>query len=95
VHGATTLYELFEESVRKHGDRPCLGWRPMTDGKAGPFEFWTYKETRGEHSNEAGPGSRKHHGFCCFPADPHIHHIMIYRSTRNFFAVHIVSIRAQ
>ena len=45
--GAKTLYEVFEYSVKKHGHQRCLGWRPMTGGKPGPYEFWTYSETRG------------------------------------------------
>ena len=45
--GAKTLYEVFEYSVKRHGDKKCLGWRPMTNGKPGPYEFWTYNETRG------------------------------------------------
>lgn len=44
---ATTLYEVFEQSVKRYGDCKCLGWRPIVDGKAGPYEYWTYKETRG------------------------------------------------
>ncbi|BDA46672.1 Long chain acyl-CoA synthetase 3 [Coccomyxa sp. Obi] len=43
---ATTLYEVFEQSVKRHGDCKCLGWRPIVDGKPGPYEYWTYKETR-------------------------------------------------
>ena len=45
--GAKTLYEVFEYSVKRHGDKKCLGWRPMSNGKPGPYEFWTYNETRG------------------------------------------------
>lgn len=46
---ATTLYEVFEQSVKRYGDSKCLGWRPIVDGKAGPYEYWTYKETRGAY----------------------------------------------
>ena len=45
--GARTLYEVFENSVKKHGDKNCLGWRPISNGKPGPYEYWTYNETRG------------------------------------------------
>ncbi len=45
--GAKTLYEVFEYSVKRHGNNKCLGWRPMSNGKPGPYEFWTYNETRG------------------------------------------------
>lgn len=36
----TNLYEVFENSVKRFGDRPCLGKR--IDGK-GAFVFETYK----------------------------------------------------
>jgi hypothetical protein len=45
--GCTTLFEVFEQSVKRYGDCKCLGWRPIVNGKAGPYEYWTYKETRG------------------------------------------------
>ena len=45
--GASTLYEVFERSVKLFGENRCLGWRPITDGKAGPYEYWTYKQTQG------------------------------------------------
>lgn len=45
--GAKTLYEVFENSVKKHGDQNCLGWREITDGKPGPYKWWTYSETKG------------------------------------------------
>lgn len=43
----TTLYESLEQSVKKNGDKPALGWRPMTDGKAGPYEWLTYNQVQG------------------------------------------------
>lgn len=47
MNGASTLYEVFEESVSKFADRPCLGWRPVgEDGTPGSFQFLTYEETR-------------------------------------------------
>ena len=47
MEGATTLYEVFENSVKTFGDNQCLGFRPMVDGKAGPYQWWTYKQTHG------------------------------------------------
>ena len=42
---ATTLYEVFQHSVKVHGDKPCLGHRPKSkDGVAGDYTFLTYKE---------------------------------------------------
>jgi long-chain acyl-CoA synthetase len=47
VDGAATLLEIFEASVVKHPDRPCLGWRLISgDGSAGPYKFLTYAQTR-------------------------------------------------
>lgn len=43
----TTLYELFERSARKYPNRKCIGWRPIENGTAGPFQFHTYRETQG------------------------------------------------
>ena len=51
--GAKTLYEVFEYSVKRHGNNKCLGWRPMSNGKPGPYEFWTYNETRGAELRSA------------------------------------------
>ena len=31
-------------SVSKFGDKQCLGWRPIQDGKPQPFTWMTYKE---------------------------------------------------
>eukprot|EP00891_Asterochloris_glomerata_P009967 jgi/Astpho2/9967/Aster-06780 len=42
----TTLYDLFQSSVQKYGDRECLGWRSMHDGKPGPYEWTTYRQTQ-------------------------------------------------
>lgn len=44
--GIQTLYDQFEASVKTAGDRKCLGWRPIENGKAGPFKWWTYRETK-------------------------------------------------
>ena len=46
--GATTLFESFERSVKNNPDAKCLGWRPITNGKAGDFKFMNYKQTHGE-----------------------------------------------
>ena len=46
LEGITTLYDLFQSSVQKYGDRECLGWRNMHDGKPGPYEWSTYKQTQ-------------------------------------------------
>jgi len=47
LEGSSTLFEVFESSVSKFGDRPCLGWRPVSDdGQAGPYQFLTYNECR-------------------------------------------------
>jgi long-chain acyl-CoA synthetase len=41
-----TAYHSFKVAVEKYGDRPCLGYRPVdTTGKAGPFNFLTYKQS--------------------------------------------------
>lgn len=44
---ASTLYELFQNSVRKFGGEKCLGWRPIDSetGKAGDYKWMTYAET--------------------------------------------------
>eukprot|EP00878_Enallax_costatus_P003626 GHUV01003840.1.p1 GENE.GHUV01003840.1~~GHUV01003840.1.p1 ORF type:complete len:345 (+),score=105.28 GHUV01003840.1:110-1144(+) len=43
---ASTLYELFQNSVRKFGGEKCLGWRPINKetGKAGAYEWMTFDE---------------------------------------------------
>lgn len=33
--------------MKNHGDKPALGWRPMMDGKAGPYEWMTYSQVQG------------------------------------------------
>lgn len=47
IPNVTTLYELFERSVRKNPERRCIGWRPIKNGEAAPYTFHTYKETQG------------------------------------------------
>ncbi|KAI8471525.1 MAG: hypothetical protein J3K34DRAFT_416911 [Monoraphidium minutum] len=44
LEGVATLYELFSKSVEKYADLPALGHRVVQDGKAGDFQFMTYKE---------------------------------------------------
>lgn len=40
----STLAESFDNAVKQFGHRKCLGWRPITNGKAGEFKWHTYKE---------------------------------------------------
>lgn len=41
-----TLHLTFSTAVQKFGQNDCLGARVVdTNGEAGPFEFWSYKET--------------------------------------------------
>lgn len=47
LSGVNTLYESLEQSIKKNGDKPALGWRPMTDGKAGAYEWLTYSQVQG------------------------------------------------
>lgn len=46
IPDVTTLFDLFERSVRKYPERRCVGWRPVRNGEAGPYTFHTYKETQ-------------------------------------------------
>lgn len=43
--GISTLYEMFDASVKKYSNNRCLGKRTVTDGVAGEFEWWTYEAT--------------------------------------------------
>ena len=44
VHGCTTLFEMFEKSVKDFAARPALGRRPVgPDGQAGPYEWMSYQ----------------------------------------------------
>ena len=47
LRGVKTLYESLEQTVKNHSEKPALGWRPMTDGKAGPYEWMTYGQVQG------------------------------------------------
>lgn len=41
----TTLHELFASSVETFSSNNCLGYRPLEDGVAGEYVWWTYAET--------------------------------------------------
>ncbi len=59
IPNVTTLYELFERSVRKNPERRCIGWRPIRNGSAQPYTFHTYKETQGSMLFALNPGLSK------------------------------------
>lgn len=40
----TTCYELFKRSVTLHGNRPCLGHRPVNGNQAEPYSYISYNE---------------------------------------------------
>lgn len=42
--GMLTLYDSFQRGMSESGDGPCLGYRPVVDGVAGDYEWFTYKE---------------------------------------------------
>lgn len=42
--GVTTLYESFKNSCRQWPTKPALGFRPVIDGVAQPYEFITFGE---------------------------------------------------
>lgn len=47
VKGMRTLYEVFRNTAENHSDRPCMGTRSVDkDGKAGPFNWLTYREVQ-------------------------------------------------
>lgn len=48
LDGVATLYELFEQSVRKFPNNKCLGWRPIKNGKAQDYTYLTYREVQGD-----------------------------------------------
>ena len=62
IPNVTTLYDLFERSVRNNSERRCIGWRPIKDGQAAPYVFHTYKETQGEYCLHA---CNTHQVCCC------------------------------
>ena len=44
-YGISTLYELFQFSAKKFAGERCLGYRPVTGGSVGDYEWLTYAET--------------------------------------------------
>ena len=49
LEGVSTLFELFDRSVKQYPDNECLGARTKgADGSAGPFVFKSYKEIGAE-----------------------------------------------
>mmetsp|Transcript_33009 Transcript_33009/g.43448 ORF Transcript_33009/g.43448 Transcript_33009/m.43448 type:complete len:776 (-) Transcript_33009:356-2683(-) len=38
----TTLFHNFQHSVKNYNRMPCLGFRPIVDGKAGPYQWYNY-----------------------------------------------------
>ena len=56
VNGCTTLFEMFEKSVKDFPDRPALGVRPVDGaGNAGPYQWMSYKRL-GEYVRQASAG---------------------------------------
>ena len=53
IPNVTTLFDLFERSVRNNPQRKCIGWRPIRNGEAAPYTFHTYKETQRKYSLHA------------------------------------------
>lgn len=45
IEGVTTLFELFERSVKEFADSPCVGSRQKEGDSVGKYEFFSYKET--------------------------------------------------
>lgn len=40
-----TLYELFQRGIKMSGNKPCMGYRPISaDGGAGDFQWMTYTQ---------------------------------------------------
>eukprot|EP01117_Protostelium_nocturnum_P020817 TRINITY_DN95_c0_g1_i1.p1 TRINITY_DN95_c0_g1~~TRINITY_DN95_c0_g1_i1.p1 ORF type:complete len:683 (+),score=236.38 TRINITY_DN95_c0_g1_i1:88-2136(+) len=48
-----TLSDLWDSSVKKFADKDCLGFRPFVEGKAGPYQFVTYKQVNARVVNFA------------------------------------------
>eukprot|EP00931_Biecheleriopsis_adriatica_P038483 TRINITY_DN22034_c0_g1_i1.p1 TRINITY_DN22034_c0_g1~~TRINITY_DN22034_c0_g1_i1.p1 ORF type:complete len:680 (+),score=143.70 TRINITY_DN22034_c0_g1_i1:55-2094(+) len=51
----TTSYENFQLTRRKFPSRPCLGYRPSSDGSAGPYIWRSYDEV-GVRADHFGAG---------------------------------------
>ena len=67
VDGVKNLYDVFSRSVRQFGDSECIGWRPVEDGKAQPFEWLTYKQVSERATKVAGAmieSDTRQHGRC-------------------------------
>ena len=54
LEGVSTLFEMFESSVRRFNDCDCLGWRPQEGDSFGPYKWWTYREVHGAQSRRKG-----------------------------------------
>lgn len=54
LEGVSTLFEMFESSVRRFGDCDCLGWRPQEGDSFGPYKWWTYREVHGAQARRKG-----------------------------------------
>ena len=57
LEGVSTLFEMFESSVRRFGDCDCLGWRPQEGDSFGPYKWWTYREVHGAQARSKGAGA--------------------------------------
>jgi len=56
LNGCTTLFEMFEKSVKDFADRPALGVRPVDGaGNAGPYKWMSYKSL-GKYVRQASAG---------------------------------------
>ena len=56
MNGSTTLFEVFEKSVKDFGPRAALGRRPVgADGQAGPYEWMSYQQL-GEYVRQVSNG---------------------------------------
>jgi len=58
--GVQNLYENFKRGVEISGDRPCLGRRPIVDGKAQPYVWETYNQVHQKVLQSAS--AFKHYG---------------------------------
>ena len=49
LEGATTLYESFKRTVHEYPTEEFIAERRMVNGRAGPYEFQTFKQVEGDH----------------------------------------------
>ena len=56
LEGASTLYESFKRSVHQYPTENFIGERKMENGRAGPYEFLTFKQVEGKRSQLTDPG---------------------------------------